>query len=519
MVAEAVDATTTGPVGSPPPASSSSSSVPKRKGPSKRKRPPTDATTGPGIVFGRSLSRGLLSSSIYDDTAKPQDDFLGDILSKMSSGFGGGSIADAMRSSAIMNDRIKHNTFKMAKAAQEMDERNRGSYGKEVWRCKGCGTEDRSVLELNAERSFVNCSRCGAADGSASAVSNPFEKTVSYQRVEEEDERDIGSLVLNTRDAKERRLVRQSSVSGSCVGRASSSSSIARAHASVSRSGSSHSSSHGEAALSAHQRTKRDSVVVEIHDLVRKAGRNPDTCPIFKQASNVASNTFVKACCHASVCKARPPNCPGVLCDRVPKYIAREAVCRVLQEATTDVTLGKSSQVLSSEDIQNAKNSLMPLLASYTNKVSLRNVIAAEFKSAKDATVDSIGNECVVAMFESSQQTTNESQTPTGEDAEEAPSADWRKKLSESFDALRDMHLINRDCHRESLKITTSFEHREWLNKVVHLPPDLVSLIICTRVAGATSTSNTRTMLNELARRNGLSTDSLSLLIGDVVVQ
>jgi hypothetical protein len=460
-----------------------------------------------------------LSSSIYDDTATPEDDFLDGILSKMGSGFGGGSMADAMRSSAILNDRVKHNAFKMAKAAQEMDERNRGSYGKEVWRCKGCGTEDRSVLELNAERSFVNCSRCGAADGSASAVSNPFEKTASYQRVEEEDGRDVASLVLNTRDAKERRLVRQSSVSGSCVGRASSSSSIARAHASVSRGGSSHSSSHGEAALSAHQQTKRDSIVVEIHNLVRKAGRNPDTCPIFKQASNVASNTFVKACCHASVCKTRPPNCPGVLCDRVPKYIAREAVCRVLQEATTGVTLCGSSQVLSSEDIQNAKNSLMPLLASYTNKVSLRNVIGAEFKSAKDATVDSIGNECVVATDESSQQTTNESQTPTGADAGESSSTGWRKKLSESFDALRDMNLINRDCHRASLKTTTSFEHREWLNKVVHLPPDLVSLIVCTRVAGATSTSNIGTMLNELARRNGLSTDSLSSLISEVFVQ
>jgi len=512
MVADAVDATTAGP------ASSSSSSAPVRKGPSKRKRPPTDVATVPGIVFGRSLSPGLLSSSIYDDTAKPEDDFIGGILSKMSSVFGGGSMADAMRSSAIMNDRVKHHAFNMAKAAHEMDERNRGSYGKEVWRCKGCGTEDRSVLELNAERSFVNCSRCGAADGSASAVSNPFEKTLSYQRVEDEDKRDVASLVLNTRDARERRLVRQSAVSGSCVGRASSSSSIARAHASVARGGSSHSSSHGEAALSAHQRTKRDSVVVEIHDLVRKAGRNPDTCPIFKQASNIASNIFVKACCHASVCKTRPPNCPGVICERVPKYIAREAVCRVMQEATTDVTLGGSSQVLSSEDIQNAKNSLMPLLASYTNKVSLRNVIAAEFKSAKDATADSVGNECVMATGESLQQTTNESQMPTGANAEGASSADWRKKLSESFDALRDMSLINRDCHRESLKTTTSFEHREWLNKVAHLPPDLVSLIICTRVAGATSTSNIRTMLNELARRNGLSTESLRSLTCEVVV-
>ena len=348
MVADAVDATTAGPSDSPPRAASSS--VPIRKGPSKRKRPPPSGATTCGIVFGRSSSSGLLSSSIYDDgTTKKGDDFIGGILSKMSYGLGGGSMEDAMRSSAMLNDRVRHNASKLAKAADEMDERNRGSYGSEAWRCKGCGTEDRSVLELNAERSFVNCSVCGAADGSAAAVSNPFEKTASYQRVENEEERDVTKLILDTRDAKERRLVRQSAVSGSFIGRACPSSSIARTHAYVSRIGSSSLSSHGEAALSAHQRTKRDSVVVEIHDLVRKAGRNPDTCPIFKQASNFASNTFVKACCHASVCKARPPSCPGVLCDRIPKYIAREAVYRVLKEATTDATLGRSSWALSSE--------------------------------------------------------------------------------------------------------------------------------------------------------------------------
>lgn len=155
----------------------------------------------------------------------------------------------------------------------------------------------------------------------------------------------------------------------------------------------------------------------------------------------------------------------------------------------------------------------MPLLSSYTNKVSLRNVIEAEFTSAKDATVDAIRTECPVATDET-QPHTNESQMDVGAEA----SAGWRRRLSESFDALRDMNLINRDCHRASLKTTTSFEHREWLNKVGHLPPDLVSLMICTRVAGAAPTSNIGTMLNELVVRSGLSMDSLGSLIGEVAV-
>lgn len=473
-----------------------------RKGPSKRKRPPQGCAVASSVVLGRPSSR-LLSSSIYDDTrTKPEEDLVGNILFKMTAGFGGGSMSDSMRSSAIVHDRFTHNASKMAKAAQEMDERTRGSFGKETWMCKGCGTTDQSVLELNAERSFVNCSACGASDGSANAVANPFEKTTSYQRVNEEEEHDVANLVLSTRNAKERRLVRQASAT--CVGNTSSMSGIARTHASVSRTSA---LNHGEAALSAHQRTKRDSVVVEIHDIIKKSGRNPDSCPIFKHASNIASNTFVKASCHASICKTRPPNCPGILCERLPKYIAREAVCRVLEEATDDSTLAGAFQVLSHEDIQNAKNAINPIISSYTSKVSLRNVISSEFTMSKDVTPDCIGKECVVS-------TPTPTPTQLHTDGEIAP---WKAKLSESFDALQDMNMINRDCYRVCLKVVTSYEHRSWINKVVTFSPDLVALMVCSRVAGDTK-PNIQSMLNEMSKRQGLSMPSLQILLDDIVI-
>lgn len=507
MVEDAVDSTA-----SPAPAAAS---LPPQKGPSKRKRLPAGSCVAANVVLGRKSSR-LLSSSIYGNQEKPEDDFIGGILSKMTAGFGGGSISDSIRSSATMHDRVTHNASKMAKAAQEMDERTRGSFGKETWMCKGCGTTDKSVLELNAERSFVHCSVCGASDGGTNAVANPFEKTTSYQHIEEEEERDVANLVLNTRDAKERRLVRQSSASGSCVGNASSASGIARTHASVSRA-SVQSSNHGEAALSAHQRTKRDAVVVEIYDVIRKAGRNPDTCPIFKCASSVASNTFVKASCHASICKTRPPTCPGALCDRLPKYIAREAVCQILEEATKDATLSGSFKMLSREDVQNATNAISPILSSYTSKASVRNVISAEFTFSKSATPDCISNECAVPTQHPTGEVASSSDATTDHSNDEKLAA-WRKNLSESFGALKDMNMINRDCYRAALKIVTSFEHREWLNKVVEFPPDLVCLMVSTRVAGETCTPNIRSMLQELAKRQGLSMVSLKSLVDEIVV-
>ena len=301
------------------------------------------------------------------------------------------------------------------------------------------------------------------------------------------DDNPRGGKGVNTRDAKERRLVRQSSASVSRVGSASSSSGIARAHASVSRA-SAQASNHGEAALSAHQRTKRDAVIMEIYDVIRKAGRNPDTCPIFKCASSIASNTFVKASCHASICKTRPPTCPGVLCDRRPKCIAREAVCQILEEAAKDATLSVSFTRLSHEDVQNATTAISPLLSSYTSKASIRNVISAEFTLSKDATPDCISKECAVPTQHSTGEVAASSGATTDHDNDDETLAAWRIKLCESFGALKDMNMINRDCHRAALKVVTSFEHREWLNKVVKFPPDLVCLMVSTRVAVAGET-------------------------------
>lgn len=488
-----------------------------RKGPSKRKRRVPAQPAVSGIVLWRSSSSRLLSSSLHAKPVDPANDLVGQIMSTMRSNLGSGFMHSTMRSSATLHDSEVHHASTMATTARELDERTRGARGTDVWRCRGCGTEDKSVLELNAERSFVHCSACGAADGIASAVDNPFEQTAGYQRVECEDGQGVADRVLSTQNTRELRGLRDSSMRHSCIGTASSSSSMARAHASVNR-GLSKSPGDGDAMLSKQQITKRDAIVVKIHGLITKSGRNPDTCPIFRHASNVASSTFAKACYHSSVCKRRTPTCPGILCARLPKYIAKEAVYMTLQRAERDTTLSGACVALSTEDVQNATNSILPLLSSYTQNVSLRTVIGAEFTSALDAPPGALTKGCTETADTRPAQAASSScssSTPTGECAEgggDRESDAWKMRLAHSLDALRDMNMINKDGHEAASRIATSFAYHEWLKGCLHLPPDIASLLICTRTAATDYTTNLNTTLQELSKRHGVDDATIEAL-------
>ena len=382
------------------------------------------------------------------------------------------------------------------KIENEVDEDSKTiSNGVSRWKCSGCGTADKGKLKLTHDSSFFVCSDCGVADSGPNVVTNPFEKTTESTNVT--NTVDVAELVDSTRNSKERRAVRESTASTTRVkggGNSIAQTSMRRKTAT--------SYINDQEYLTSSQ-----NVIVEFHRLITSSGRAPDLCVFYKQSCILANTTFVKACMHGAVCKNRHSLCPAILEARPAKFVAREALVRVIEKARTRCDTDGSYYELDATAVVNASNAIQMQLNSYLDNATLRMTIKCEFENVFSCST--ISKACPI-----------EDECRISERVVKA-NDDWIGKIKQSVNALLAMQILTSDVAAEALNFVDSFTHRAWFRNASAMPPDLVSLLLCAKITETTGCvdENIENMLIDMGSKFKISNEVIQTKRNELACQ
>ena len=467
--------------------------TPVRKGPSRRRKRPSDVMDD--MSLGQRLPVIMRSKSV-DCMARHEPSLLDSILCAMrrSNSF---TLSDAIHSGST-TQQAKQEAEKDAKLVSErMDDDITQASSSSAWMCKGCGTSDRGNLKLNSDQSFYVCMACGAAAAESNIVENRYEKTTSH--TDASSAVDVAELVSCTRNSSERKAIRESAASVTGVHK-----SLQSKAQTTLRKKTTTSALNSDEHLTASQNVKRDNIIVQLHALVTSAGRSPDLCVFYKTSCRLANKTFVKACMHGFVCKQRHAMCPAVLEARPAKFIACEALSRAIDTALKAVENEDMFEGLDRLAVQNASKAIQPHLQSYALNSSLKTTLNCEFDTVMSCS--SISSPCVF-----------EADFTVPESVTKANDAFVDKVLT-STSALNSMNVITEQTASNAIEVVHSFVHRGWLRSSSAMPPDIVALMVCCKLSRTEdgSDSTIETMLTNMASKFNITTEIIEAKLTDL---
>jgi hypothetical protein len=454
----------------------------QRRGPSKRKGPPTTVWGGFGPGGdGHGGNEVTVVSKRSGVACNGRTDLVGDILAGLSRTGAMYNPFDGMRTAASIQDMNAKHQKRARRVALHAPSPHMDTGS--TWKCRGCGTFDTTKLQQNEDNSCYACDDCGVVDRNA-VIANPFERTTGYESV------NSGIVVVpDARTATELREAQVAASSTTKVG-GSSRSKMRRAQSRLARAAS-RPNSQSAVDLTPADQKRFNSCVLLMSQWLRRACLDAETSAFFSLATRMTESAYTKSCAHAALCRCENAACPGRLSKQPPKFIACEALVRSTIIATSTAKEKGAFETLDPETVHNQAKKIMELdeLSTYLKSEQAKKTMSDFYENALAASAELVSNPCAsekepemrlvpATALEYGQQTTTPAQLVQPEyDVDR-----FMTGVIHSMNALVSIGVVDEQVSKTACENLNYPQNQDWAKDACRYKTDFIALLLCKRM-------------------------------------
>lgn len=413
-----------------------------------------------------------------------------------------------------------HEAFYAMKKEQKISQLARCASGLEAevpatpngWMCRGCGETDSSKLQESSDKSGFVCPSCGACESTNSNFQEKAYDTNNRSTVIADDRLATDLSAEEFKSSASRRRARQANEAAS----QGVPSALRSTQEKITRQAS------VEASLNVlQQRDKKrmDRTVVHVHSVFSSAGLDPDTNPLCASASIILTRLFVKTASHILSC----PNKNGCFASMVrladPKLLANASIKRVVEDAHNLADSGEAFEQIGPFEVRQMTTKLLQQITGFTKSVSVVRDSLCAIERILDASPETLCTACKDQEEDDDVDDEDEECASTAlvlapheENQTSFPSVDeFLHQIALSVHASKSVGWIDGRTEEMAQKHVVGIACYDWISRNATWPPDIVSVIVSTKVLLALKlpTTNIRKIMRKSAKRYKISAETL----------